>query len=258
MSECIPSSMPPGLLRQRLVWRPAASWVVLAAGLTATIIATFTALRLVRENEKARFDRRVEQVTEAITNRMLSYEQVLNSAQGLYAASVSVEHGEWAAFCEKLDLERLYPGLHALGYIARVPAAERENFIQAARRDANPGFSAWPKSALTNLYVVQHVEPLMTNAAALGYDIATDSARKQAADDAAASGQATLTRRIHLVQTTADEPSVLLLLPIYQNDAPASTPAERVKNLQGWVYAAFVMPYLMNRVVGKNLNDIDF
>ena len=235
-------------------------WLALAAGLAATAVATSMAYSLVRGNELARFLRRVEQISQAVTNRMTSYEQVLKSASGLFAASVEVEADEWRAYYEKLDLERLYPGIQALGYTEFVPAEGLELFLEAARSEQGPEFHVWPASSVTNHYVIKFIEPLLQNSnqMALGYDAAADRVRARATATAAATGQATLTPKIRLVQNPAGDPSVVLLQPIYRNGHPAGNERQRLASLQGWVFAAFVMSNLMNRVVNDPLEDVDF
>jgi PAS domain S-box-containing protein len=243
-----------------LVWRPVSMWLALAAGLVVTAVATAMGYSLVRGNEQARFQRRVEQISQAITNRMVSYEQVLKSASGLFAASVEVEAIEWRAFYEKLDLERLYPGIQALGYTEFVPLERTNSFLAAARADYGPEFKIWPESGVTNHYVVKFIEPIFQNSnmVALGYDVANNADRLQANNLAAATGRAALTSKVQLVQNPAGQPSVVLIHPIYRNGQPVATRREREASLQGWVFAAFVMSNLMNRVVNDPIEDVDF
>jgi PAS domain S-box-containing protein len=235
-------------------------WLALAVGLVATAVATSMGYSLVRGNEQARFHRRVEQISQAITNRMVSYEQVLKSASGLFAASVEVEAKEWRAFYEKLDLERLYPGIQALGYTEFVPSERTNAFLAAGRADYGPGFKIWPESGVTNHYVVKFIEPLFQNSnkMALGFDVANNTDRLQANNLAATIGRAALTSKVQLVQNPPGQPSVVLIQPIYRNGQPVATRREREASLQGWVFAAFVMSNLMNRVVNDPIEDVDF
>ena len=260
MSEHNPSTPSRPLRWPWLVWRPVSMWLALGAGLIATVVATFMAYSLVRGNEQARFQRRVEQISQAITNRMTSYEQVLKSASGLFAASVEVEAVEWRAYFDKLDLERLYPGIQALGYTEFVPAQELNSFLAKARSEQGLGFQHWPPSAVTNHYLVKFIEPLLQNSnqMALGYDATSDDVRVRAYDTAAASGQATLTPKVRLMQNPEGDPSVELLQPLYRNGHATANEEQRLASRQGWVYAAFVMSNLMNRVVNDPLEDVDF
>ena len=260
MSEHIPTAPPRSSRRPWVVWHPVFSWLALGAGLVATVVATSMAYNLVRGNEHARFHRRVEQISQAITNRMTSYEQVLKSASGLFAASVEVRADEWRAYYGKLDLERLYPGIQALGYTEYVPEERKQGFLTAARSEHGPEFQIWPASPATNHYVVRFIEPLLqnNNRVALGYDMAGDVDRSKASHLAATTGRATLTSKVQLVQYPEGQSSVVLLQPVYRNGQPVATERERLGSLQGWVFAAFVISNLMDRVVSGSFDDVDF
>ena len=260
MSEHIPTALPRSLRGPWLVRHPLSRWLALGASLIATVVATSMTYSLVRESEQARFHRRVEQISQAITNRMISYEQVLKSASGLFAASVEVVADEWRAYCGKLDLERLYPGIQALGYSEWVTEDRKAAFLRTARSEHGPKFDIWPESAVTNHYVVRFIEPLHLNSnrMAVGFDVACDADRSRASNLAASTGRATLTAKIQLVQNPAGQPSVVLLHPIYRNGEPVATEHERQGSLQGWVFAAFVISNLMDRVVNSPFDDVDF
>ena len=96
------------------------------------------------------------------------------------------------------------------------------------------------------------------NSTSLGFNIASDPRQREAADKARDMGQATLTARIKLVQRDEDFPAVLLLAPIYRNDAPKATEEERRAAIEGWVYAAFVMKDLMAGLTESKDSEIDF
>ncbi len=67
--------------------------VILLGGLT---ISAWNAARTAAEQEaRTRFEFQAMQVQDAITGRMMDYEQVLRGAAGLFAASVSVARSEW-------------------------------------------------------------------------------------------------------------------------------------------------------------------
>jgi PAS domain S-box-containing protein len=223
--------------------------VVFAGCLAATAVVSLTALRHDRARDQARFNTRVEALERAMLDRMSSYIHVLKGAAGLFAASQTVDRDEWRAYCARLDLAERYRGLQVLGFIANVPRTNLDHFLASTRNDKaadyNPAeFRVWPLEQKSNYAVVTYVEPVEGNRQALGYDISSDATRREAAEEAAESGEAVLTRRIKLVQADGT-PGVLLLLPIYANGTHPVTPTQRHACLQGWVYAAFIMEDLM-------------
>src|SRR5262249_32229656 len=98
--------------------RPGVTWMVLALCLLATGIGWRVSLRQVRDRGQASFDLFRDRLKRAIRTRMAAYEQVLNGAGGLYAASKSVERDEWRAYVNRLSIRQHYPGIRALGFIA--------------------------------------------------------------------------------------------------------------------------------------------
>ncbi len=57
------------------------------------------------------FDFRVRESKERIEQRMLTYEQVLRGAKGLFAASVKVERDKFHAYISNQHLEENFPGI---------------------------------------------------------------------------------------------------------------------------------------------------
>ena len=244
-------------------WRPGMSWLVLGVCLLATGIAWQATRGQAEARAADRFRARVERISQDIHQRMLAYDQVLKSAAGLFAASVSVERHEWRAFVLGLGIDQHYPGIQALGYIEFVPGAERESFLHRSRLDFPPNYPASsfdiaPPGEREDYFVVKFVEPIERNVPALGYDIGSEARRRQAALVARDQAGATLSGRLRLVQSTNDTAGVLLLRPIYANQRPADTLAERRAALEGWVYGAFQMSELMHNVLRDGRADVDF
>src|SRR5687767_7955495 len=84
---------------------------VLAVSLLCTAWAWHQTQEWARGRDEARFDQEVEATRATLIERLRRYESVLQGAQGLLAASQSVEPGEWWTFVDGLDIEQDYPGL---------------------------------------------------------------------------------------------------------------------------------------------------
>src|SRR5882672_5877615 len=82
----------------RVLARPGVAWVVLALCLLVTLIARQVSLHQVRQRGQERFDLQIRQVTNAILSRMQGCEDVLNGAEGLFAASDFVARREWQRY----------------------------------------------------------------------------------------------------------------------------------------------------------------
>jgi CHASE1-domain containing sensor protein len=76
---------------------------------------------------------------------------------------------------------------------------------------------------------------LAGNEKALGYDTISEATRRKALEQAAATGQATATSRVTLVQGGADGYGVLVARPVYEKGVIPAQPAQRRAHLTGYV-----------------------
>ena len=233
--------------------RTGASWGALAACLVGTVLATWITASQERAREEVRFQGLAERYQNIIGERVNTYVQVLKGAAGLFAASESVQRDEWRAYFEHLNLSERYGGLKVLGCVEHVWKTNLPGFLTRMREEksryyeATADFQVRSTGSGPSYYVVKYVEPLQENQPALGYDIGSEPTRRQAADEACDTGEATLTRLIHLVQAP-QSPGALLLLPVFFNATHPTNASQRRACLQGWVYAAFVMEDLMTGI----------
>ncbi len=190
-----------------------------------------------------------EQVTLDVDKRLHArlsvYENALSATRsGAVLAGVSnVSRASFRRSVQWTELANQFPGAHGLGLIRRVPAADSERFVAAARRDDAPAFGlrqVHPHDG--DRYVIQYVEPQAKNESAIGLDIASEPARKRAADDAMFTGRPTMTAPITLVQAKEKpESGFLLLLPIYLPYAPLRSAKERDEATTAWAYVPLLM-----------------
>ena len=86
---------------------------------------------------------------------------------------------------------------------------------------------------------VYYLEPLSGNEQALGYDIASEDARREALVEARESGQAVATRWIRLVQEKEDQYGILIVRPVYGVDASLTSVQQLNDTLRGYVVGIF-------------------
>ena len=217
---------------------PAAVVAILGIGVS---LAIFT---VARQWEDARLRYEIE-------NRTATYGKVfahipelyideLQSIGALYAASKVVDRKEFRTFVRNILQRR--PGIQALEWIPRVPAADRPAYETAARRDGFPGFQIRERSGEGKMvpagpreqyFPVYYVEPHEGNRKALGFDLGSNPKRLKALEQARDSGRPVATARIRLVQKTGDQYGFLVFVPIYRNGRPVGTPEQRRDNLAG-------------------------
>ncbi len=125
------------------------------------------------------------------------------------------------------------------------------DFLKAARDEAGDRFEVRRMGPVQDgdSYVIQYIEPTSNNSAALGLDIASESVRRAAAQEAMLSGEAVLSAPITLVQEEKSPyQGLLFLLPVYLYGMPTNTPTSRTIALQGWVYAPLAMSEVLRNI----------
>ncbi|MBB1267866.1 PAS domain S-box protein [Shewanella sp. SR44-3] len=185
-----------------------------------------------------------QQVINNITDRFVLYQYGLKSARApiITAGETAITRKVFNHYSLTRDVDEEFPGARGFGFIRRVPLAQEADFILNAKQDS------WPDFAIRQLnphngerYVIQYIEPVERNLAAVGLDIASESNRQQAAQAAMLTGETRLSGPITLVQATGSPlQSFLILMPIYRTGVTPASMEERNAQAFGWSYAALV------------------
>ncbi len=238
---------------------PWLAWLVLGVSLSAAVWAYRAAESELSLKMRHRFDARVDEIKTAIRDRIQVYEQVLQGARGLFAASQSVERHEWRAYLASVDITKNYPGIKGVGFVSYVPRKNLESFLAAARQDGAPDFKVRPAGDRDEYFVVTYFEPPAENTKLLGYDIGTDTVTRRAVSELSRDrGRSTISGKIVHPIGAGLPPDFVFLLPVYRAGAPIGAVEERRAALFGWIYCPFDMKDLMKGIVGGGVQDVDF
>jgi PAS domain S-box-containing protein len=240
-----PPAPPAGAQQARTWFVPAAIGV---GSLLLTLLLWQVALFQSHQADHFRFDRLSDTVQKTIQHRLEQHERALRGLKGLYAASKSVERGEFREYVQSLDLSA-YSGALGFGFIRYVPRDNLEKFLTQTRADEAPNFLIHPTGTRPDLYVVEYIEPQAANIPAQGRDIGAESGPREAAIRAVEENRVILTRRITLGPDQDQAPGFFLFLPIYANRAPIATAADRWRSLTGWAYCPILIDQLMKNIV---------
>lgn len=217
--------------------------------------------RQTRINEQVaaeRFAVLATKVQSELMQRVTRYQYGLRGVRGavLTAGPERIDRSLFRAYHESRDIKVEFDGARGFGFIRRVPADQVDGFVKQARQDGQPDFSIHgfaPNAA--ERYVIQYIEPIEDNREAVGVDIASERARREAAQQAMRTGQATLTSPVTLVQVAqVPKRSFLVLLPIYRLGMPTQTPEQREAATYGWSYAPLVIDDVL-RDIGPDRPD---
>lgn len=239
------------------------AWVVLVIALSITVWGWFLIGKMKQQQIRITvFDYRVEQIKNAIINRLFTYQQVLQGCVGLFAASHLVERQEWYHYVENLHLDKNYPGIQGVGFSQYILPADKTAHIAEIRAEGGffQNYALRPAGIREEYTSIIYLEPLdKRNQQAISYDMFSEPVRRAAMEHARDTGEPTLSGKVKLVQEIdADvQPGFLLYIPVYRNGQTYETEAERRANLLGYVYAPFRTNDFMRGIFGTVPSDIN-
>jgi PAS domain S-box-containing protein len=248
-------------------WRPwqLLPWLVLLAGVLASVFL-FSALRAAVEDvARLRFERQAGDAKGVIEGRIHSYSDVLYGLKALFAMHGLVSRAQFHRFVQALDLKSRYPGFDVVNFAPYVTAREVERFVESVRRDTSldpagyPHFAINPAGARPEYFVVAYLEPMAGYETVFGRDL---SAIPQVADPGAF-GTALRSARdtgkltassVPIRITSANEyVGLAMRLPVYRLGMPVGTVEARRAAYIGSVGAGFNMAELMKGVLNDEI-----
>jgi PAS domain S-box-containing protein len=223
--------------------------ILLAGGAITATVVTETA----RSNAHVVRDRAQDAVNETLVDveaLLHRYQYGLAGVRGAIALTgvAGIDRAAFLRYSQSRNYQVEFPGARGFGFIRRVAPAQTGAYIARQRSGGWPDFTLrqFGENA-DERAIIELIEPSATNRGAIGLDIASNPVRHAAAIAAGASGLATLTGPITLVQDSSRPGnSFLLMLPVYD-----ATPARTVA---GWAFAPLVIGEVLAKLPG-NLPD---
>jgi diguanylate cyclase (GGDEF)-like protein/PAS domain S-box-containing protein len=251
-TEKIPLQTIPASMTWRLT-----PWIVVLVGLAFTAIAAFGFARREQIADRRRFDRLSDRLVSEIQRRVGLYEYGLRGARGLFVASDHVTREEFARYNSSRDTQREFPGALGVGFVRRVERGRLTEFLDSTRADGSPFFTLRTSGAAGDLRIIEYIEPLERNRASEGFDIGSDSMRREASNHAMHSGSIALTPPVTLVQAERSGAGFLVFLPVYKSGKSTSSRLEREEALIGWTYMPLLMSEIMRGLVLGEQHEIE-
>jgi len=181
----------------------------------------------------------------ALTHKIESYRQSLDSGAALFAASDMVTKSEWKVFVDTLKIEDTLPGINGIGYIEQVLRSGESDYLETLASAGVTGFAVHPRTQWSEILPIVFIEPMSLNKGAVGRDIGFEANRRAAAHLARDTGKATITKRIFLTQDQKKSAGFLLLRPIYKPGHALDSVSQRRAAFRGWIYAPFIASRFM-------------
>ena len=192
-----------------------------------------------RSARELAFEREAVMVSSAMQQSINRVVEEVDSLARLFDVTTTLTREGFRRFTARHEQHR--GELQALEWVPRVSGADRPAFEAAARRQGLSSFritdlvapsSQAEAAERAEYFPVFYIEPFEGNEAALGLDLSSEAARREALEGARRSGEMVTSPPLTLVQETDGQGGILIVHPVYERDGdPAS--AGRTQALKG-------------------------
>lgn len=208
-----------------------------------------------RAKREQNFEVAADQIASNLKDRMTTYEVVLRGVKGYFEGSERIDRSEFQAYISALQLEATRPGLQGVSLILQFPGTALASHIQDMRQRGFEHYTVRPEGGRAVMAPITHIEPLAgDNLKALGLDVLTIPAAKEALDRARDTGALALSGPLTLMQDSS--PGLVMYLPLYRPDARTDSVEGRRAGLAGWVSAPFRVADVVQGMAGEFDADI--
>ena len=240
-------------------------YLILLLGFCFTLLVYHYFSKLTHDQDESRFQKSAQEIHDQIRLRLETSITLLRAGTGLFAASNSVDAGEFDRFVQQIELEKNYPGVQGIGFSRRFSREELPKVVSSMRRERSRDFKVWPNDSPRDEYTaILYLQPATPrNTDALGYDMFAEPVRKQAMETARNTGMPTASGRVTLVQEHGVNPEhkqwgFLIYMPVYQKKVPLITENERRAALLGYVYSPYRVDDFLAPVITEKNHDVTF
>ena len=229
-------------------------FLVVLTGVSVTLAAALYVEDVASRQQEARFNRITSEAADAVRVRMEGSVATLRATRGIFIDGQEPGRYAFGQFVEALDLTRHYPGIQGIGWARLLHPDEVAAHVDAVRAEGLMDYRIWPSGTRDPTTAIVYIEPLdVRNRVALGFDMYSESVRREAMERARDTGEPSATARVELVQeaTGGRQAGFLIYLPVYASRP--TTAAERHAAVVGWVYAPFRAGDLVHATLGAAL-----
>jgi PAS domain S-box-containing protein len=241
------ASRPDGYVRQSASLRSAVAATLAAqvAGLVLTALAAWSQEADVHATAQGRFDRAVDQLETEAKRRLDVPLFGLTAVRAAYAASEEVTAQEFRELVYSLDMQKQFAGVDAFSFVERVMRSDLIYYQNTAVQKSSVDFNVKTSGDAPDLFVVRHIEPLIPNIQAWGYDLGQERSSRNAMEAALDNGEAALSGQVGQMQTGGVGKALTYALPVFRAGADPTNAQQRRAALKGFIVAPLRMQVLM-------------
>ncbi|MES2299634.1 MAG: CHASE domain-containing protein [Pseudomonadota bacterium] len=211
----------------------------------------------IESDARERFESLARYAQYTIDARIKSYTDVLRASASLFRTSDHLSRTQFHGYVLGLSMSQHFPAIEAINFAAYVEDGQRDAFEAAMRAETRAALDGYPPFAIKparrdpSYSVLTYVEPIDAWPSAVGINIA---ARPQVAAALAASrdsGELSTSGMPVAAMTQPNNIGLGMRLPVYRNDMPVQTVAQRRAAYIGSVGIAFSVPKLVQGVLDQ-------
>jgi len=223
-------------------------WMGIVLSLSVGLGLYSLAHRSVESEARQRFHNQVRNTQFNINASIKAYTDVLRAAASYFQAGGAVTRESFHRYVRGLDLETNYPAVDNINFAEYFTDAQRP---QAVQRQSGLGASQYPAFRLhpagkrREYAVLTLIEPLEGFADRYGLDIAARTGVAEALFSARDNGLMSSSGQPIPLRSAPHHVGMAMRIPIYRNDMPMSTMAERRAACIGSVGLGFSVPRLV-------------
>ena len=233
----------------------------LAITLPILLIFTVTAAAVVYESQTSNeriqleFAQQAEQLNNALETSLANQIHALHSVKSLFLASTEVNRDDFRVFTQQLLID--YPDLQSISWSPLIQNADRDTFEKTIQKQGYPNFEITELDAKQqrvrakdrpHYAPVTFIEPYQTNNKALDFDNLSNPGRLTTLNLATDSGELTISPRIKLLQDPSHY-GALAVIPLYRNNLPQQTLAEKRLAIASYVTGALKLKELVTNAL---------
>ena len=228
--------------------------IALACGVAATLAAWYVVGRAVEAESVREFAGKSQIAAGAVERRIQRYIDLLYGLDALANHEEHLSRLEFHTYVAGLDVGTRQPGVQALEFLRRVRGPERDAYVARVRADkslrpeGHPRFDVTPLGERDEYWVVEYLEPMAGNELAFGLDVRTRAGSREAASRARDMDEPVMTGRYRLAQEIGGSYGLVIYLPVYGEQRPATVAARRAA-LKGFVNVVLRVDEMMGAMM---------
>ncbi|MDB2705421.1 CHASE domain-containing protein, partial [Pseudomonadota bacterium] len=137
--------------------------------------------KLASTKYQEQFNFRVQETHRKIEYKMVTSQQILEGARGVFVASQRVSHDEFKSYVASLDIDSNFPGIQGVGFSRVILPEQKQAHIDLIRKNRYAGYDIKPEGERELYTSIIYLEPFdERNFRAFGYDMYSNDVRRRA------------------------------------------------------------------------------